>query len=140
MATLPFSMATLRGLPADCGMHDSCRLAVDALPTPILIDLDMDDWVNLPEGRPRLPELLRMFLVEQQPAADPHLLSRQTRERAARPPGALVTLALRHLDHHRFALRIACARAQPDMVVAVIRRMAIGGLSTLVLHAEDVSS
>src|SRR5215469_2901763 len=102
------------------------RLTVDADPGAAFIDLDVHNRVNLPQRLAGLIQLLRVFLIEQQPAANAYMLPLDRGDGAVGPAAALIAHTRRDLDHHRLRLRRAGRQAKPDMEVAVIGGVAVG--------------
>src|SRR5579859_2383766 len=97
------------------------RLAsvIDADPVAAaLIDLDVHNRVNLPERLARLPQLLWMLLIEEQPAANAHMRAFEFAERIE-PAWTHVQDTRGNLNHDRLRSGVGSIHRQPDVIVAV---------------------
>src|SRR5438093_3898758 len=92
---------------------------LEQCPPPIPLYLDAHYRVNLPERPARLPQLLGMLLLEQQPTADANEggVANQLAYSGKRPLGMLRAHGGGRFDENRCAANLARRRREPEMPV-----------------------
>src|ERR671937_2129481 len=119
----------------------SAARAVERRPLPPLVDLDLHDGVNLPDGAARLADLVRVFGVEHEPAADAHapIFLGDLAEHVRAPVRVIGPHARRDLDDDRAAPVVRGVLHEPDVEVAELRvvAVAVGGFRPLLARPRE---